>query len=117
MKSTIISRRCYSNSGNCPTNDKAFLAAIRSNGNWAVIDRKMQKCVSVWDALRGRNEEEIAAKAAVMLPQVREPSFLIQQFRDVAQKVWHLRVLNLLGLCAEVKPDEGIRAQCKHLEE
>merc|ERR1719436_342047 len=116
MSSTIISRQCMSNARKCPAADKTFIAGLQASSNWAVIDRKMQKCVSIWDALRrDRHEKEVVAVLAEANIDKDKALQLIERFGDTANKIWHLRVLKLPELCIASKPAAKISVECQKM--
>jgi hypothetical protein len=82
---------------------------MQTNGKWAVIDRNMPQCVPLWPAMK----VERAGLAATLVDSegidLADALKMIDEFRTMAQKIWHLYVLNLPRMC------ESLNLQEKHL--
>jgi len=112
MRSTTISRRCVSNVGHCPASSKTFVQSMKMNSNWVVIDRNLQKCVPVWSALQKDRQDVVnllldagSANESIALRR-------IHKFKEVAAKIWHVRVLNAPKLCRKMGPPPEVADLC-----
>jgi len=113
-----LARRCFPHLKECPGSDTDFNSAMHTNGNWAVIDRNMPQCVPVWDAIQREHGELANTLEAEGGMDEQRARAAVDEFRVLAEKVWHLHVLDLPGICRSlVGPKHELRSKCDEAEE
>mmetsp|Transcript_2219 Transcript_2219/g.5492 ORF Transcript_2219/g.5492 Transcript_2219/m.5492 type:complete len:1164 (-) Transcript_2219:203-3694(-) len=116
IRDTRLSRRCFPQLAQCPASDRDFNSAMQANGNWAVIDRNMPQCVPIWDAVKRERVGLAAALTDTDGIDMADALAVVDQFRDMAQKIWHVYVLNLPQMCKSLDVPQALQAQCARVE-
>lgn len=96
QKHTAVTTKCLSNLGSCPSK-KAFEDAMLFSSNWAVIDRPLEKCELLTEALtRPSNKAAFMDFLGAMGSNADQK---IERFKEEGLRVYLTRTLDLVSIC------------------